>query len=155
VTVNYRTNGALLSTPITSLENACLSLTVFGFPSSPELPITGHNLGFLDQRMGLYWTQRNIAAFGGSPDKVTIVRMSKPAAAYFTRAPDMAPTVWRKCGSILRRRTPHLVSCELHAAVPRRYCRVWADQLSYPGESQLDPSLGRLECRTWVSRQLC
>ncbi|KAK1055449.1 hypothetical protein LTR74_015679 [Friedmanniomyces endolithicus] len=53
VTVNYRTN-------------------VFGFPSSPELPITGHNLGFLDQRMGLDWTQRNIAAFGGSPDKVTI-----------------------------------------------------------------------------------
>ncbi|TKA63106.1 hypothetical protein B0A55_10627 [Friedmanniomyces simplex] len=53
VTVNYRTN-------------------VFGFPSSPELPLLGHNLGFLDQRMGLDWTQRNIAAFGGSPDKVTI-----------------------------------------------------------------------------------
>ncbi|KAK3114778.1 hypothetical protein LTR53_006555 [Teratosphaeriaceae sp. CCFEE 6253] len=53
VTVNYRTN-------------------VFGFPSSPELPVTGHNLGFLDQRMGLDWTQRNIAAFGGSPDKVTV-----------------------------------------------------------------------------------
>ena len=46
--------------------------TVFGFPSSPELPLTGHNLGFLDQRFGLEWVQQNIAAFGGSPDKVTI-----------------------------------------------------------------------------------
>lgn len=53
VTTNYRTN-------------------VFGFPSSPELPVTGHNLGFLDQRFALEWVQRNIHAFGGDPDKVTI-----------------------------------------------------------------------------------
>lgn len=45
---------------------------MFGFPSSPELPDAGHNLGFLDQRMGLQWVQDNIHAFGGSPDKVTI-----------------------------------------------------------------------------------
>ena len=47
-------------------------MTVFGFPSSSELPATGHNLGFLDQRFGLDWVQRNIHAFGGSKDKVTI-----------------------------------------------------------------------------------
>lgn len=46
--------------------------SVFGFPSSPELPLTGHNLGFLDQRMALDWVQRNIHAFGGDKDKVTI-----------------------------------------------------------------------------------
>ena len=45
---------------------------VFGFPNSPELPITGENLGFLDQRFALSWVQRNIHAFGGSPEKVTI-----------------------------------------------------------------------------------
>ncbi|KAI5368281.1 putative carboxylesterase, type B, carboxylesterase type B, carboxylesterase type B, active [Septoria linicola] len=53
VTVNYRTN-------------------VFGFATSPELPITEQNLGFLDQRAALDWVQREIHLFGGSPDKVTI-----------------------------------------------------------------------------------
>lgn len=53
VTINYRTN-------------------VFGFATSPEIPIAERNLGFLDQRAALQWVQENIAAFGGSPDKVTI-----------------------------------------------------------------------------------
>jgi len=53
VTVNYRTNA-------------------FGFPNSPELPLDGNNLGFLDQRAGLNWVQRNIRSFGGDPAKVTI-----------------------------------------------------------------------------------
>ena len=53
VSTNYRTN-------------------LFGFPPSSNLPLTGHNLGFWDQRFALDWVQRNIAAFGGSPDKVTI-----------------------------------------------------------------------------------
>ncbi|SMR46709.1 unnamed protein product [Zymoseptoria tritici ST99CH_1E4] len=53
VTVNYRTN-------------------VFGFASSDEIPLDQRNLGFYDQRLGLDWVQRNIAAFGGSPNKVTL-----------------------------------------------------------------------------------
>ncbi|KIW70213.1 hypothetical protein PV04_02505 [Phialophora macrospora] len=53
VVVNYRTN-------------------VFGFPGSPQIPITQNNPGWLDQRLALEWVQRNIAAFGGDPDKVTI-----------------------------------------------------------------------------------
>ena len=53
VATNYRTN-------------------VFGFPSSPQLPLTGRNLGYRDQRFALAWVQRNIRAFGGDPNKVTI-----------------------------------------------------------------------------------
>ncbi|MBR4428637.1 MAG: carboxylesterase family protein, partial [Clostridia bacterium] len=57
VTVNYRVN-------------------VFGFLSHPELtaqaPDTPANFGFLDQQAALKWVKRNIAAFGGDPENVTI-----------------------------------------------------------------------------------
>lgn len=53
VATNYRTN-------------------VFGFPSSPSLPLKARNLGYLDQRFALAWVKRNIAAFGGDPSRVTI-----------------------------------------------------------------------------------
>ncbi|KAJ7817835.1 carboxylesterase [Mycena olivaceomarginata] len=57
VTLNYRTN-------------------VFGFPGSPDLPLAGNNLGFLDQELAFRWVQENIAKFGGDPDQVTIMGQS-------------------------------------------------------------------------------
>ena len=61
VTVNYRV-GALgfLTHPQISREQ-------------PEAPA---NFGNLDQQAGLQWVRRNIAAFGGDPDKVTIAGQS-------------------------------------------------------------------------------
>jgi para-nitrobenzyl esterase len=58
VTVNYR-------------------LGVFGFFAHPELTResphhASGNYGLLDQHAALRWVRRNIAAFGGDPDKVTI-----------------------------------------------------------------------------------
>ena len=61
VTVNYRV-GAL------------------GFLTHPQIsreqPDAPANFGNLDQQAGLRWVQRNIAAFGGDPKKVTIAGQS-------------------------------------------------------------------------------
>lgn len=57
VTVNYRLN-------------------VFGFLCHPEItaeaPDAPGNFGFLDQQFATRWVKRNIAAFGGDPERITI-----------------------------------------------------------------------------------
>lgn len=57
VTVNYRLN-------------------TFGFLCHPEItaeaPEAPANFGHLDQQAGTRWVKRNIAAFGGDPDNITI-----------------------------------------------------------------------------------
>ncbi|MCM1568459.1 MAG: carboxylesterase family protein [Roseburia sp.] len=61
VTVNYRLN-------------------VFGFLAHPELtenqPDAPTNFGSLDQQAGLKWVIRNIAAFGGDPENITLAGQS-------------------------------------------------------------------------------
>lgn len=61
VTVNYRIN-------------------VFGFLAHPEItaeaPEAPSNFGNLDQQFGLKWVIRNIAAFGGDPENITIAGQS-------------------------------------------------------------------------------
>jgi para-nitrobenzyl esterase len=67
---------------------------ILGFLAHPELSAenpdqTSGNYGILDQIAALEWVNRNIAAFGGDPDKVTIAGQS--AGAFSVNALVVAP----------------------------------------------------------------
>jgi para-nitrobenzyl esterase len=70
VTVNYRVN-------------------VFGFLAHPELTAAQMeaptNFGSLDQQFGLMWTVRNIRAFGGDPENITIGGQSAGGGSVMTQ----------------------------------------------------------------------
>lgn len=55
-------------------------LNAFGFLAHPEItaenPEQATNFGHWDQRFGIEWVKRNIAAFGGDPDNITIFGQS-------------------------------------------------------------------------------
>jgi para-nitrobenzyl esterase len=69
-------NGEKLAKKGVILVSVSYRLGAFGFMAHPELSAenNGHsgNYGLLDQIAGLQWVKRNIAAFGGDPNRVTI-----------------------------------------------------------------------------------
>lgn len=76
-----RHDGALLAE-----ENDIVVVTInyrlgaFGFLNLPGLSSSGAgNYGLLDQVAALRWVNRNIAAFGGDPGRVTIAGLSTPS----------------------------------------------------------------------------
>lgn len=73
----YRYDGESLAMKGIVTVTVNYRLGVFGFLAHPGLTkeSSNHasgNYGLLDQREALVWVKKNIAAFGGDPDKVTI-----------------------------------------------------------------------------------
>lgn len=60
-------------------------LQTFGFMSHPEItaesPEAPGNFGLLDQKAGINWVYRNIAAFGGDPERISIAGQSAGGAS--------------------------------------------------------------------------
>src|SRR5690242_2571470 len=71
------TSGEMLAKKGVVFVSIAYRVGILGFLAHPELSAetTNHvsgNYGLLDQIAGLQWMKRNIAAFGGDPNKVTI-----------------------------------------------------------------------------------
>jgi para-nitrobenzyl esterase len=61
-------------------------LNIFGFLTHPDLDHEGHsfaNYGLMDQQFAFAWVRRNIKAFGGDPDNVTLIGESSGGANVF------------------------------------------------------------------------
>lgn len=73
----YRYDGASMAQKGIVAVTVNYRLAIFGFFAHPELSAespyhASGNYGLLDQNAALKWVQKNIAAFGGDPKKVTI-----------------------------------------------------------------------------------
>ncbi len=74
-------NGSTIAKEGVIVVTANYRLGAFGFLAHPELAAesernTSGNYGIMDQQAALRWVQRNIAAFGGDPSRVTIFGQS-------------------------------------------------------------------------------
>src|SRR5579871_1123616 len=84
-------NGEALAQKGVVLVTINYRLGIFGFFSHPELTKESEhhasgNYAFMDQVAALEWVQKNIAAFGGDPRRVTVFGDSAGAASKIGRA---------------------------------------------------------------------
>ena len=84
-TAEMEFNGEPLAERGVIVVSIAYRLGCFGFMAHPEItgesPASPSNFGLLDQKAGLDWVKRNIASFGGDPDRITIAGQSAGGAS--------------------------------------------------------------------------
>ncbi|GMK54925.1 hypothetical protein CspeluHIS016_0115110 [Cutaneotrichosporon spelunceum] len=120
-------------------------LGVFGF---------GHgNVGLWDQRLALKWVKRNIKAFGGDPNKVTVFGDSAGAASIGFHMLDRRQDLFR--GAIMQSGAPGLVAVRPARAMARIVCTLaglagcnstGAGERNTPGNATLATRSGDASC---------
>jgi len=119
----YRYDGESMARHGIVMVTINYRLGIFGFFSHPELTresphCASGNYGLLDQCAALQWVKRNIAYFGGDPDKITI---GGESAGSFSVSAQMASPLSRnliagaigESGSLMGfRAMPHLSEAE-------------------------------------------
>ena len=84
-TAEMEFNGEPLAERGVIVVSVAYRLGCFGFMAHPEItsesPNAPSNFGLLDQKAGLAWVKRNIASFGGDPDRITIAGQSAGGAS--------------------------------------------------------------------------
>ena len=84
-TAEMEFNGERLARHGIIVVTIAYRLGVYGFLAHPDLTKedTDHpaNFGLLDQKAGLEWVYRNIAAFGGDPENITLAGQSAGGAS--------------------------------------------------------------------------
>lgn len=95
-TAEMEFNGERLARHGIIVVSIAYRLGVYGFLAHPDLIKEDgkhpSNFGLLDQRAGLEWVYRNIAAFGGDPENITLAGQSAGGASvmYTLNAPENA-----------------------------------------------------------------
>ena len=84
-TAEMEFNGEQLAKRGVIVVSVNYRLNCFGFLAHPDItkeaPEKPSNFGLLDQQAGLHWVYRNIAAFGGDPERITIAGQSAGGAS--------------------------------------------------------------------------
>lgn len=112
--------------------------------STPERQYDS-NLGVRDMIAGLEWVQRNIAAFGGDPDRVTVFGESAGGSAALTLLSTPA-AAGLFAGAISQSPAPDLVVDKANARIfADEFVRLLIDPTRRSGADRIDPPLDPAE----------
>ena len=93
-------NGEQISKRGVVVVSVNYRINAFGFLAHEELkkeaPDAPGNFGLLDQQAGIKWVKRNIAAFGGDPENITLMGQSAGGGSVFSHITGSSQGLFQK-----------------------------------------------------------